>query len=140
MNNNGELLSEFITTLLEEYDLTLTEQATINSLGNGVFIPEDIDLALMDVQILHAEQNKTELIKLARQLPRATVVKPKVKFAHKDGRVYSLSEYMQLGEKDRSVLGDIKIIDGTPCPNWQDSLRKPEENKNLDCYDPKFLN
>ena len=69
---DGSKLSAFIRDLLGTIQLTLAQEADMTTCNGGTFEPEDIEIAMIDVQILHAEGNVGELIKLYKKLPLET--------------------------------------------------------------------
>jgi len=70
MLSNGENLGGIVQGILAKQNLSLAQQADLDSSTGGSFEPEDLELAMIDVQILGLEENTTELIKLYKRLPQ----------------------------------------------------------------------
>ena len=137
--NNGQKLSLVIRQILEDKDTTLSQRAEVAT-ADGTFEPEDWDDALKEVLVLDLKDKTAELIKIVKRLPMPPKKDTNMKFVHQNGTSYTLAEFMTMGQESRHLLEGMRIINSVPCPNWRDSLRAPEENKNdLELYDPKYL-
>ena len=98
-------LSNMVLKHLKAMPLTLSQQADIATSKGGDFIPENMEVALLDIQILFLEGNVTELIKLYKRLPRAQALNS------------SLAEYLKLPpspDLSKARLADSVTLENTP--------------------------
>lgn len=67
---NGQQLAVFITASLNSFDLDITQKAQMQNVIGGNFEPEDLELAIIDVQLMVADEDVAGLIRLLKQLPK----------------------------------------------------------------------
>ncbi len=67
--NEGQKLNIIVREELKKLSLTIQQQATLQGVQGGSFIPDDIQGAWIDVQIMGVKGDVEGLLKLLKQLP-----------------------------------------------------------------------
>ncbi len=67
---NGQELSIYVRKTLANFDLDISQKAQIQNVVGGMFEPEDLDLAIIDIELMAVDLDIAGLIRLLKQLPK----------------------------------------------------------------------